>query len=98
MAYEEFATLIRKKRDEQQMSQNQLATICGLKRSAIVNIEMGKQRIFLDQALKLAFALKISLEDIQKIFQTEIFKTHLATHSENIQKLIHNTLENFELE
>lgn len=60
--YRIFGRRLREFRDQQQVSQDELAAFSNLTRSSIANIESGKQRVFLHQVLQFADRLKVSLE------------------------------------
>jgi transcriptional regulator with XRE-family HTH domain len=46
------------------MPQQELATLSGLNRSSIANIESGKQRVLLHQVLQFAEALHVTLGEL----------------------------------
>lgn len=60
----EFGLAIRKLRLERQISQEALADICGLHRTYVSDIELGKRNISLENIEKIANALGVSIEFI----------------------------------
>lgn len=60
--YVAFGQLLRAERKKAKFTQEELGKEVGLKRTSIVNIEAGKQRIYLHQVVELAHALNISTE------------------------------------
>ena len=59
--YRVFGRRLRELRDQQGIAQEELATLSGLTRSSIANIENGKQRVLLHQLLQFAEALHVDL-------------------------------------
>lgn len=59
-----FGLVIRELRLEQQISQEALADICGLHRTYVSDIELGKRNISLENIEKIANALGVSIEFI----------------------------------
>ena len=59
-----YGQTIRKLRQNKNISQEQLADLCGLHRTYISDIELGKRNISLENIEKIAFALKYSISDI----------------------------------
>lgn len=64
MIYSDFARLVKAKREEKQWSQQQLAEKCGLTRATIMHIENETQKVYLEQALNIASALDISVNEL----------------------------------
>lgn len=60
----EFGLVIRELRLERQISQEALADICGLHRTYVSDIELGKRNISLENIEKIANALGVSIEFI----------------------------------
>lgn len=60
----EFGLAIRVLRLERQISQEALADICGLHRTYVSDIELGKRNISLENIEKIANALGVSIEFI----------------------------------
>ena len=59
-----FGLAIRELRLERQISQEALADICGLHRTYVSDIELGKRNISLENIEKIANALGVSIEFI----------------------------------
>lgn len=93
MANRDFGLLVKSRRESKDMTQEQLAAACGLSRGAIMHIERGNQRVFLDQALKIVLALEIPLSTITDIFDKHFLLEKLAEQPEEIRELIQQTLE-----
>ena len=60
----EFGLAIRELRIDRQISQEALADICGLHRTYVSDIELGKRNISLENIEKIANALGVSIEFI----------------------------------
>ena len=61
-----YGKAVRKIRSEQGISQEELADLCGLHRTYISDVELGKRNLSLENIEKIAFALKYSLPDFFK--------------------------------
>ena len=59
-----FGNAVRKLRMQKNISQEDFAYLCGLHRTYISDIELGKRNISLDNIEKIAEALDISLADL----------------------------------
>lgn len=59
-----FGLVIRELRLERQISQEALADICGLHRTYVSDVELGKRNISLENIEKIANALGVSIEFI----------------------------------
>jgi transcriptional regulator with XRE-family HTH domain len=66
VAYRIFGRRLRELRAERRVPQEELATLVGLTRSSIANIENGKQRVLLHQLLKFAEALRVDVAELLK--------------------------------
>lgn len=64
--YASLGTLVRERRTQQNLSQEQLgrAIVPQMTRASIANIEAGNQRVFLHTAAHLAAVLRFSLADL----------------------------------
>lgn len=62
--YTAFAEVLRMRRGEAGITQQGLATAAGISRPSLANIEAGRQRVYLDDVLKFARALKLKPEDL----------------------------------
>jgi len=56
-----FGEAVRKLRQEKQISQEEFADLCGLHRTYISDIELGKRNVSLENIEKIANALDISI-------------------------------------
>ena len=61
-----FGQAVRKLRQERNISQEELAERCGLHRTYISDIELGKRNVSLENIERLAAALDRSLSDLFK--------------------------------
>ena len=61
-----FGQTVRKLRLEQKISQEELAERCGLHRTYISDIELGKRNVSLENIERIAIALERSLSDFFK--------------------------------
>ncbi len=62
--YRVFGQKLRELRLRKQIPQQELATLSGLTRASVANIESGRQRVLLHQAVEFAEALGVSLAEI----------------------------------
>ncbi len=75
---QEFGRTVRRHRLNQKLSQRTVASAVGISRTALINIEAGRQRIFFDQALKLASMLGFSVGDFISLLALSDFKSALS--------------------
>ena len=61
----EFALKVRKARKHLGLSQREVAEMCFMTRANIMHIEGFKQKVFLSQALALAYHLEFSLDEMK---------------------------------
>ena len=61
-----FGQVVRKLRLEQNISQEELADRCGLHRTYISDIELGKRNVSLENIERIAISLNRSLSDLFK--------------------------------
>ena len=59
-----YGNAIRAIRQNQKISQEELADLCGLHRTYISDVELGKRNVSLENIDKLAYALNISISEI----------------------------------
>lgn len=62
--YRVFGRKLREIRVSKRIPQQELATLSGLTRASVANIESGRQRVLLHQAVQFAEALKVDLAEI----------------------------------
>lgn len=62
--YKHIGTTLRGAREALNMTQAELAHVVGLSRTSLTNIELGRQRILVDQLAELANALHISVSSL----------------------------------
>jgi transcriptional regulator with XRE-family HTH domain len=91
--YRVFGRRLRVLREGKGMPQQELATLSGLTRSSIANIESGKQRVLLHQVLQFAEALHVtvpelmlSTEDLPRLRTTEAANEKHA-YAEKLRKM-----------
>lgn len=59
-----FGEAVRKLRQSKQISQEEFADLCGLHRTYISDIELGKRNVSLENIEKIAVALDISISQL----------------------------------
>jgi transcriptional regulator with XRE-family HTH domain len=59
-----FGRVVRKRREAKGLSQEKLAALAGIHRTYVSSIELGKVRVGLDVAKKVADGLQVSLGDL----------------------------------
>jgi DNA-binding XRE family transcriptional regulator len=62
--YRGIGNKLRQRRDDLKVTQGQLATEAGVKRTSITNIEAGRQKVPLQLLYKLCAALEIEVVDV----------------------------------
>lgn len=62
--YEEVGARLKARREKIRMRQAELAESIGLSRTSVTNIELGRQRLFLDQFAKICRSLEIAPSEI----------------------------------
>lgn len=62
--YEEVGRLVRKKRTERRMTQEELGAAISLTRTSITNIERGRQKLLLHTLTAIAEALRVAPGDL----------------------------------
>jgi transcriptional regulator with XRE-family HTH domain len=62
--YSTFGRRLRELREQQSISQLELAEMSGLTRASIANVESGRQRVLLHQVLRFAQALQVDLNTL----------------------------------
>lgn len=69
-----FGRTIRCIRNEKKMSQEQLADLCGLHRTYVSDVELGKRNVSLENIEKMADALDVKISDIfRRVEESEGF-------------------------
>ena len=61
-----FGNVVRKLRTQKNISQEDFADICGLHRTYISDIELGKRNVSLENIERISSALNISLSELFK--------------------------------
>ncbi len=59
-----FGYAVRRIRQDQHISQEQLADMCGLHRTYISDVELGKRNVSLENIEKMALALDMSIAEL----------------------------------
>lgn len=90
--YAVFGKILRKHRLGKKLSQEQLAALTDLTRTSIANIETGKQRVMLRDALILSGTLEFSLDEIKVEISANKFRAKLAEQSTKVKGLIEKVL------
>jgi transcriptional regulator with XRE-family HTH domain len=62
--YHALGRAIRERRQQQRMTQGELADLAGLSRASITNIELGRQSVLVDQLCRFAAVLGVSPADL----------------------------------
>src|SRR5690606_25761163 len=68
--YKRFGELVRAERERKSLSQKGVADQLGISRVSLANIESGRQRIMLMEAIELANLLGLSLSSLQDEFSS----------------------------
>lgn len=70
--YTAFAEVLRMKRGERGIRQEDLAKAAGMSRPSLANIESGRQRVYLDDVFKFASALNIDPKELLSLTLAEM--------------------------
>ncbi|WP_071658864.1 helix-turn-helix transcriptional regulator [Duganella sp. HH101] len=62
--YKKVGSAIRGARDAAGLTQSELASTVGVSRTSLTNIELGRQRLLVDQLVEIAMALQVSVPDL----------------------------------
>ena len=91
-----FGHMVRQARDEQGISQEQLANEIGVSRLSINNYEQGTQSPSLDTAIKIVLYLNIDLAELVKksFLKQELEKLSDDNLSKQLQKIADNKTRN----
>lgn len=82
--YKQIGTTLRAAREAQGMTQGELASVVGLSRTSLTNIELGRQRILVDQLADLATALHVSVTSLIPERNTEVISQYDSTQLESL--------------
>lgn len=93
MIYRDFGNLVREYREKREFTQQQLADECGLSRAGIMHIELANQRVYLDQALRIAMVLEMPLDAIQLSLEKQIFRNQLEGQPAHLRQIISNSMD-----
>lgn len=66
-----FGKAVRQLRLEKHISQEEFAEICGLHRTYISDVELGKRNISLENIERISFALGISIKQIFQLLECD---------------------------
>lgn len=67
-----FGYAVRRIRQDRHISQEQLADMCGLHRTYISDIELGKRNVSLENIEKMALALEMSIAELFSEVEKEL--------------------------
>lgn len=82
--YKYVGMTIRAAREGLSMTQGELATVVGISRTSLTNIELGRQRILVDQLVELSNALNVSVSSLLPERSTEVISKYESTHLESL--------------
>lgn len=69
-----YGKAIRVLRQERNISQEELAELCGLHRTYISDVELGKRNVSLENIQKFAIALNVSISDVFLTIERNVMK------------------------
>ena len=70
--YRELGLRIQRSRLRQKLTQENLASLIGLSRTSMVNIERGRQKVLAHTLVRLARALKVELSDLAQVSNEDL--------------------------
>lgn len=82
--YKHIGMTLRRAREGLEMTQGELAQLVGLSRTSLTNIELGRQRILVDQLVELATALHISVVSLIPERDTKTLQDEDSKHFESL--------------
>lgn len=82
--YKHIGTTLRGAREALSMTQAELAHVVGLSRTSLTNIELGRQRILVDQLAELANALHIPVSSLIPERNTATVREDHSEHFESL--------------
>jgi len=62
--YQSLGSSVRRAREASNLTQSDLAAIVGVSRTSLTNMELGRQRMLVDQLADIAIALHVSVESL----------------------------------
>lgn len=62
--YRGLGSLVRRAREASKLTQEELAAAIGISRTSLTNMELGRQRVLVDQLVGIASILKVSIESL----------------------------------
>ncbi len=90
--YAVFGRVLKKYRIKKKYSQEVLADLVELTRASIANIETGKQRVMLRDALALANVLEFSLDEVKSQIIANKLHAKLAEQPTRVKSMIEKVL------
>jgi transcriptional regulator with XRE-family HTH domain len=87
--YKHIGMTIRRGRESLGMTQGELAHLVGLSRTSLTNIELGRQRILVDQLAELANALHIQFSSLIPERNSEAVVDEASEHLESLPAVSH---------
>lgn len=87
-----FGQMLKEQRLRRKLSQRKVAEIVGMDRTSIANIEAGKQRIMLSHALKISWALGISLDQVNAQISSKDLYAQIARQPRSIKNVLEKVL------
>ncbi|NNN19728.1 MAG: helix-turn-helix transcriptional regulator [Acidimicrobiaceae bacterium] len=78
--YRELGQRIQRARLRQQLTQENLASLVGLSRTSVVNIERGRQKVLAHVLVRLAHALHMELSDLAQESKEDFKIEELLQH------------------
>lgn len=82
--YKHIGMAIRRGREALDMTQSELARLVGLSRTSLTNIELGRQRILVDQLADLANALHVPFNTLLPDLDSETLVDEPVFHLESL--------------
>ena len=86
--YKKFGDLVRAEREKKQLSQKQLSEKLGFSRVSLANIESGRQRVMLLEAIELANLLEFSLYDLQMEFSGDRLEKKVLEQPKKVREAL----------
>lgn len=68
--YRELGLSVRRAREASGLTQEELATAIGISRTSLTNMELGRQRILVDQLAGIASRLSVTIQSLTPVLET----------------------------
>lgn len=86
--YNQLGSFLKQKRESAGLTHTRVASLIGLTRTSITNIESGQQRLLLHHAIPLMKILKIEICDLEEIFSKIKLESEIQKYNDQDKFII----------